>query len=735
MIESMRIAGTATFSSTAEVLDDLRKFNYIFGSNGSGKTTITRVIANEDEFSACCVKWKAGAKLQAMVYNRDFVSRNFSQSDEIKGIFTLGAKNIETIKKIRQAKADLDAMTQKIAALNLGLHGDDGAGGKKGEQVSLGVAFKDKCWTQKQRHDPKFSGAFEGLRNNAEKFKSRILQEWGTNSATLETLADLEKRAETVYGPTPVAAQSIPAVELGNLLTYESDPILKKRVVGKEDVDIAAMIKRLGNSDWVREGRAFLEVNEKICPFCQQGTTDSFSKSLNDYFEETYERDIKAVNDLETNYKADAGRVQSQIAAILATSDKFIELEKLKTEKALLDAMIATNVQHLALKKKEPSQSVALESLANVLAAVTSLVKAANQAISAHNSMVANLSQERQQLGSQVWKYLLEVELKTVLKAYDTAQKNVSAAIESMTAQITTLTSEKLAKEAEIRNLERETTSVQPTINGINELLSSFGFRGFLLSKADNGTSYKLVRADGTAAKETLSEGESSFVSFLYFYHLLKGSDSESGMTMDRVVVFDDPVSSLDSDILFVVGSLIKGLCEEVRAGAGHIKQVFVLTHNVYFHKEVTFSTKRKNGILPDETFWIIRKSSEGAKLEKYNSNPIKTSYELLWNEVRRLDRSNHTIQNTLRRILENYFKILGGVDPDKIIALFDGTDKFVCKSLFSWINDGSHSAHDDIYLATDNSMVETYLKVFKAIFEKSDHLPHYEMMMREAGT
>lgn len=72
----------------------------------------------------------------------------------------------------------------------------------------------------------------------------------------------------------------------------------------------------------------------------------------------------------------------------------------------------------------------------------------------------------------------------------------------------------------------------------------------------------------------------------------IKGSNSESGMTSDRVVVFDDPVSSLDSEILFIVSSLIKGIFEEIRNGTGHIKQVFMLTHNVYFHKEVTFQFK-----------------------------------------------------------------------------------------------------------------------------------------------
>lgn len=86
-------------------------------------------------------------------------------------------------------------------------------------------------------------------------------------------------------------------------------------------------------------------------------------------------------------------------------------------------------------------------------------------------------------------------------------------------------------------------------------------------------------------------------------------------MTTDRIVVFDDPVSSLDSDILFIVGSLIKGLFDEVRTGTGHIKQVFVFTHNVYFHKEVTFNPKRRSNeaMRSEETFWVVRKSDTEA--------------------------------------------------------------------------------------------------------------------------
>lgn len=203
-------------------------------------------------------------------------------------------------------------------------------------------------------------------------------------------------------------------------------------------------------------------------------------------------------------------------------------------------------------------------------------------------------------------------------------------------------------------------------------------------------------------------------------------------MTSDRVVVFDDPVSSLDSDILFIVSSLIKGLFDEVRKKIGTIKQIFVFTHNVYFHKEVSFNPKRRGSdkILSGETFWTVKKANHKSKLQRHNTNPIKTVYELLWLEVKNTGRDNLSIQNTLRRILKHYFKILGNVDPDGICDCFEEKEKLICKSLFSWVNDGSHSSFESIYVSIDHSMVDKYLTVFKQIFDKTGHIEHYKMMM-----
>jgi len=730
MIESLSLSKVASYPEAPEVMDGLKSLNFIFGSNGTGKTTIGRVIAEPTLSPTCTTSWKGGTPLQTLVYNRDFVDRNFKPAEDLKGVFTLGEQEVGTLEKIAKLKSERDSLTKRIEGWNEALQGVDGAGGKRKEVSTLDSAFKEKCWAQKVKHDAKLQGGFEGVRNNSEKFKDRVLENL-KNAATLLSLDELTKKAATVFGQTPVAEPPVRTIDTEQLIAHESNPILKKRIIGKSDVDIAAMINKLGNSDWVKEGRGYFDENGNVCPFCQQATEASFAKSLNEYFDEAFLKDTKSINDLAINYKTDSERLQQQFSLIIAAPGNFLDVARLKEEKELLDSKLTINDQRIAAKRKESSQPVELEAIGNVIASINTLVSSANVSIAEHNRMVKNLSAEKQALTAQVWRFLNE-ELKTDTAAYQGARGNLEKAIKGLEDQIQQATTDRTTKVSEIRELERQTTSVQPTVDAINQLLLSFGFHGFSIANVPGTTFYKLVRDDGTAAMKTMSEGEKTFVTFLYFFQLIKGSDTESGMTNDRVVVFDDPVSSLDSDILFIVGSLIKGLFEEVRAKKGHIKQVFVLTHNVYFHKEVTFSPKRRNGkAQSDESFWIVRKSNLVTKIEAHAENPIKTSYELLWGELRRPDRSNLTIQNTLRRILENYFKILGNVDSDDICAKFEGREKLICKSLFSWVNDGSHFAHDDIFVS-DGATVDTYLRVFKEVFFKLQHDAHYRMMMRE---
>ncbi len=734
MIEKIQICNVASYGAIAEELADLQKINFIYGSNGTGKTTVSRVVADCQSHSQCKLIWKDGSQMERLVYNRDFVDRNFNQSSDFKGIFTLGENDDQVLGKIQSAKAELDQIKGNIVRFNNVLDGNGELTGKRAQLATLESEFENRCWDIKSKYDARFEDAFAGARAKKKDFKNRLLAESKSNTSSSVPLVELEKKAQTVFGEAPVTADLLILPDEGGILAHESDDILAKKVIGKEDVDIAALIQKLGSSDWVKQGRKFYDPDQRVCPFCQQDTPATLESDLNQYFDEIFIADTKKIKELHEAYKIKSDHLLQRIKEQLDDPSEFLNADKLKAEHARLESKIGINLQRLGEKIRESSKPIALESLKDILEVILVLMNNANASIKKHNKMVADIGTEREVLKGQVWRNLLDNEIQTDLATYNGKKAGLDGAIEKLEKKIKESSEEQRKKELEIQTLEKDNTSIQPTINGINELLRSFGFTGFVLAKSDRDRFYQIQRPDGSNAKETLSEGEKSFITFLYFYHLLKGSENESGMTSDRVVVFDDPVSSLDSDVLFIVSNLIKGLFDEVRGEAGTIRQVFVLTHNVYFHKEVSFNPRRcADTRLRDETFWTVRKTSQQSKIKSHDTNPVKTSYELLWIEIREPERDSLAIQNTMRRILENYFKILGNVDPDDICGYFEGNEKLICRSLFSWANDGSHFAHDSLFVSIDDSMVEIYSNVFKRIFEKTDHIAHYNMMMGDS--
>jgi len=262
----------------------------------------------------------------------------------------------------------------------------------------------------------------------------------------------------------------------------------------------------------------------------------------------------------------------------------------------------------------------------------------------------------------------------------------------------------------------------------------SFGFLNSRIApSATLPNHYCIERLDGEQVKDTLSEGEVTFITFLYFFQLTRGSFSEEAIAEDRVVVIDDPISSLDSNVLYIVSALVKDLIREIKVESdSSIKQLILLTHNVYFHKEASFQNGRSNGC-KDTNFWILRKANNVTSVSAYEQrNPIESSYELLWRELKERNASSGiTIQNTMRRIIENYFKILGRFSDEDILSKFENLqEQQVCTSLLHWINDGSHCLPDDLYVQHPDDSTELYMAVFKKIFEYSDHLSHYNMMM-----
>ncbi len=215
---------------------------------------------------------------------------------------------------------------------------------------------------------------------------------------------------------------------------------------------------------------------------------------------------------------------------------------------------------------------------------------------------------------------------------------------------------------------------------------------------------------------------------------LVKGSHNPNGVTTNRVLVIDDPVSSLDSNILFVVNTLLRDVFTDIHEDRGSVKQVILLTHNVYFHKEIAFIDKHckwRDCI----NHWILRKRDNVSSIQAYGkSSPIKSSYELMWTELKSSTLNSCIVtQNIMRRIIENYFQVFGGISPDVILEKFtNAEDKKICRSLLSWVNDGSHSMPEDLYVEMSDDQLSRNKDNFHQIFVMMGQEAHYDMMMQE---
>jgi ABC-type branched-subunit amino acid transport system ATPase component len=161
MIERIEIAGCTSYGDTVAVMDALRVVNFIYGANGAGKTTVSRLIADANPFSKCVVSWRNSHKLQPLVYNRDFVRDNFSENSKLKGIFTLGKQDIGVQNQIDQAKSESDALLAQIGQLKTTLEGPHGDAGRRAALATIEDHFRDECW--KLKHNAKFKDALRGF--------------------------------------------------------------------------------------------------------------------------------------------------------------------------------------------------------------------------------------------------------------------------------------------------------------------------------------------------------------------------------------------------------------------------------------------------------------------------------------------------------------------------------------------------------------------------------------------
>ena len=221
----------------------------------------------------------------------------------------------------------------------------------------------------------------------------------------------------------------------------------------------------------------------------------------------------------------------------------------------------------------------------------------------------------------------------------------------------------------------------------------------------------------------------------------MSGSGSNGEPAKDVVAVIDDPISSLDSDSLFIVASYVRDAAHEVVRGDSNIRQLIVLTHNTQFHHEASYTGKGQSA--GSRSYYHLLKGANGYTTVRADGavNRIRTSYSLLWDtivEAASTNTDSHLLRvgvfNTVRRIIDGYFKTIGHAKDLTKPTDLGPVESRIISTFLNWANAGSHMIVEDVDQTVGIESTRQFLRFFQRFFVIQGHYAHFDMMVRASS-
>ena len=725
--------------------------NYFFGNNGTGKTTLANAIRNGAGISYA--PGKSASDYIIHVFDQKFIDGNMSSYHNLPGVFTINEVNVDIQKQ-------LDKNTEKQTAANK-LFAE--AAAKKDEKTKEKDNLLDKMYKECWKKSGELRTAFEKTQDG--KKKAKLFTEAVTAHSPIEHNVDeMQRMYESVYS---TSAKTYPRFgELDDPTILDSlagQEILGQAIVNTSNTPFADFLKKVGSIQWVRQGHnTYHAAAEGRCPYCMQELPSDFEEMLSASFDDQYNESLSKLNEFLATYRASANQIFVSLSKLPTEIYPSVDVAPYNGKLTVIKAAIQSNIDKIREKVDSPELVVTLEKTAPLFLELSTMIQEYNKLIDANNELVAAGPKKKKDCTKAVFEHIAFT-LKDVLDGYARSEKVFDQELTKqqriMDEQQATL--KKL--QAEYRALSSKTVETKTAMNAINMILRDTGFQGFAVrphkevNKA--AINYEVIRIDTGEIAKNLSEGEKNFIAFLYFQQMVFGSATADGEHKDKIVVIDDPVSSMDNKALFVVGALVRKMIEICRNNADNrnalvagnfIKQIFILTHNAYFHREVSYPHVKRYRFV---SFYLIQKrdgksfirlcecQNPSCPSEQMNVNPVKNSYAALWEEYKEVS-SPIPLMNVIRQILEYYFLQLCGYEGESLrkriledhkedFTRDDDYTKFdMASSMLSYISSASYDINDGMHYVDDCSAPDVCRDTFRMIFRHMGQEQHFEMMM-----
>lgn len=722
MITSIKLKNIASYKHERALNTD-KKINLVYGLNGTGKTTLSNFLKdkNNAKFGNCTIIGGESAKI--LVYNQKFINENFYERDDLKGVFTISETNVVAEENVKKAKAEIEKLNVYEKTKKDELEKINGENGNKKKKLS-GVT--EEVWKIKTT----FSGGdrildycLEGVKGSKDSLFNYIKSLVKPSDKPTKTTDELKKEISKIEGDEAIEISLLQKILLNGIENIENETIFDEVIVGNKDSTVANLIEKFQNSDWVKLGLKYLphEISEaENCPFCQQETiTKDLADEIKNYFDETYEAKIDTLKGLKLQYqtiKNEVPTLDSFLVNDYANALK-TELENLYIK---LMTVLSKNITAIENKIKLPSNKVVLQNSSQALKDFKELVEKINQEITQHNEKIKNKkgvkdSIKKEFLEIMRWDYDVHISgYEKDLKTLEKEEATIKEALKKIQDDIQT-------QKNIIKDNQSNIVNIEKAIESINYQLALLGLHGFEIKPYEDKF-YRVVRESESKPEfKSLSEGEKMIISFLYFVELCKGKESKTEEVQNKIIVIDDPISSLSHNYIFNIAQLIK---KEFFESANYL-QTFVLTHSMYFFHELCKIHNKKDKKL----FRIVRSNDKSSSILEMSQDEILNDYQAYWKILKDHENGNahdNILANAIRNILENFF---GFIDNEKMKESVSQLNSIKYGAFLRYIDRESHSDQTNISDVKEID-VNLFKEAFKQIFEESGNIKHYNKMM-----
>lgn len=514
--------------------ENLRECNIFFGTNGSGKSSLSNWISENHE--------------SVKRFDTDYILDNIYTVDSLSGIKLLvGANRIgieEAIENINNANLNLVQYNQNID--------------KRIEDYKNEV-FEFMTYNLSEARE-----LFKMTRQINQKRNAKInpidaLKAWendiidadfskinSSDSIELE-LTNLRKEKSEITFDTNRKIDII-LTEIQNIFTQK---------IIKPDFQITKDL-----SEWLKEGLHLHNDGINECKFC--GNHFDYEKVHDGILEKIQSQYSQAVESLERNKILLEG-----IKDDLFSQPKHIIDDSFK----ILNSNISEIINNIEAKIENPSLVIpyTFEIEAN------------------YNNVIDNIKAKIENLDKDILRQeALLGEIEKVAKSW-VAQKILERyPIDEVSEQLQQYEEQQRANERYIKENKQWIQEVEPVGNlrPFADLLNhEFRVIGINIKCQIDGNHYLLKHGTNpsiTISTRDLSEGERRLIGFLHFYYDLYLELEKSLKNNVECIILDDPITSLDSDNRYFMTELINTIIKKLTSMNA---QVFILTHSsIDFH-------------------------------------------------------------------------------------------------------------------------------------------------------